>query len=68
MKFFENTTKAGSNLSALIHNFWAKFYENGHFDRAKPFIFAKSNGNLDSFNSRIWAAAKKDRTSWVTGY
>ena len=49
----------------LIYNFWTKFYENGHFDRAKPFIFAKSNGNLDSFNSRTWAAAKKDRTSWL---
>ena len=53
MKFFDKTTKAESNFSTLIDNFWAKFYENGHFDRAKPFIFAKSNGNLDSFNSRI---------------
>jgi hypothetical protein len=51
VNIFDNTTE--SNLSVLIHNFWAKFYENGHFDRAKPFIFAKSNGNLDSFNSRI---------------
>ena len=53
MKLFDKTTKAKSNFSTLIHNFWAKFYENGHVDRAKPFIFAKSNGNLDSFNSRI---------------